>query len=58
MVLRLRPLLLRILTLATFLLLPGALIGLPILWYFRHAAARKNKGRDVAMADGHCTHCG
>jgi hypothetical protein len=62
MVLHMRPLLLRILSWAAFLLLPGALLGVliggPIVWYFRHAAANKGKAQAVAIGEEHCTNCG
>jgi len=46
--------------LAAILLLPGALIGAPLLWWLRHRDARRTSqrpNRAVDGTDGHCAHC-
>ena len=46
--------------LAAILLLPGALIGAPLLWWLGHRNARRTTqqpDRAVEAIDGHCANC-
>ncbi len=47
--------------LAAIVLLPGALIGAPLLWWLDHRNARRTlqpQGNRIEGIDGHCSHCG